>query len=93
MRKIKRLRANPPYNPSRFREGCGGKERKMAKWKVLLGSRKFWAAFVGLAFLVIRNFDASFNVPETETVGFVSILAAYILGVALEDGLTKRSNE
>jgi len=63
---------------------------EMAKWKLLLGSRKFWAAFVGLFFLVIRNFDPSFDVPETETVAFVSVLAAYILGVALEDGLSKR---
>lgn len=65
----------------------------MAKWKVLLASRKFWAALVGLVFLVIQHFDASFNVPEVETVAFVSVLAAYILGVALEDGLAKRSNE
>jgi len=59
----------------------------MEKWKLLLGSRKFWAAFVGLLFLVIRNFDPGFDVPENETVAFVSILAAYILGVALEDGM------
>lgn len=62
----------------------------MSKWKLLLGSRKFWAAFVGLLFLVIRNFDSGFDVPESETVAFVSVLAAYILGVALEDGLSKR---
>jgi hypothetical protein len=59
----------------------------MEKWKLLLGSRKFWAALVGLLFLVIRNFDPSFAVPESETVAFISVLAAYILGVALEDGL------
>ncbi len=59
----------------------------MEKWKLLLGSRKFWAALVGLLFLVIRNFDPNFAVPESETVAFVSVLAAYILGVALEDGL------
>ena len=66
------------------------KEEGMSKWKLLLGSRKFWAAFVGLLFLVIRNFDPGFDVPENETVAFVSILAAYILGVALEDGLSQR---
>ena len=63
----------------------------MSKWKLLLGSRKFWAAFVGLLFLVIRNFDPGFDVPENETVAFVSVLAAYILGVALEDGLRANS--
>ena len=62
----------------------------MNKWKLLLGSRKFWAAFVGLLFLVVKNFDPTFDVPENETVAFVSVLAAYILGVALEDGLSKR---
>ena len=62
----------------------------MAKWKLLLSSRKFWAAFVGILFLVVRNFDPTFDVPETETVAFVSVLAAYILGVALEDGLSRR---
>ena len=59
----------------------------MEKCKLLLGSRKFWAAFVGLLFLVIQNFDPAFNVPEEETVAFVSVLAAYILGTALEDGM------
>jgi uncharacterized membrane protein len=63
----------------------------MEKWKLLLGSRKFWAAFVGLSFLIIRNFDPTFAVPENETIAFVSVLAAYILGVALEDGLRANS--
>lgn len=60
----------------------------MEKWKLLFESRKFWAAVVGLVFLTIKNFDPAFAMPETETVAVVSILAAYILGVALEDGLT-----
>lgn len=59
----------------------------MEKWKMLVGSRKFWATVVGLLFLVIKNFDPTFDVPENETIAFVSVLAAYILGVALEDGL------
>ena len=68
------------------------KEEGMSKWKLLVGSRKFWAAFVGLLFLVIQNFDPAFNVPEEETVAFVSVLAAYILGTALEDGLRAGSS-
>lgn len=59
------------------------------KWKVLLGSRKFWAALVGLIFLTIRNFDPNFQIPEEETIAFISLLAAYILGVALEDGISR----
>lgn len=61
------------------------------KWKLLLGSRKFWAAVIGLVFLMVRNFDPNFNVPEDETIAFISILAAYILGVALEDGISSQS--
>lgn len=64
----------------------------MQKWKLLFGSRKFWAALIGLVFLVVKNFDPGFNLPESETVAFVSLLAAYILGVALEDGLSNRSS-
>lgn len=61
----------------------------MEKIKLLLASRKFWAALVGLLFLVVKNFDPAFDMPEGETVAFVSMLAAYILGVAVEDGLRK----
>jgi hypothetical protein len=42
---------------------------------------------IGLAFLVIRHFAPPFEVPENETIAVVSVLAAYILGVAVEDGL------
>ena len=56
----------------------------MEKWKLLLGSRKFWAAFLGMGFLVVRHFDPSFEVPENEAIAFVSVLAAYILGVAVD---------
>jgi uncharacterized membrane protein len=62
-------------------------EKTMEKWKLLMGSRKFWAAFVWLLFLMIKNFDPTFDVPENETIAFVSVLAAYILGVAVEDGM------
>jgi hypothetical protein len=64
---------------------------KTSKWKDLLASRKFWAAFIGLLFLLIRHFDPNFNVPEEETLAFISVLAAYILGTALEDGLSKNT--
>jgi len=63
----------------------------MNKWKLLLASRKFWAAVIGTLFLIIRHFDPSFEVPENEAVVFVSLLAAYILGVAVEDGFRKPS--
>ena len=62
------------------------------KWKSLFTSRKFCAALVGLLFLTIRHFDPNFVVPEEETIAFISVLAAYILGTALEDGLSKKSD-
>ncbi len=63
-----------------------------SKWKSLLSSRKFWAALVGLLFLTIRHYDPNFNVPEEEAVAFISVLAAYILGTALEDGLSRNTD-
>lgn len=64
-----------------------------AKWKQLLGSRKFWAAFIGLIFIIASSIDPGFNLPEEETIAFVSILAAYILGTGVEDGLSRMGNK
>lgn len=63
-----------------------------SKWKILIASRKFWAALVGLLFLILRHFDPNFVVPEEETIAFISVLAAYILGTALEDGLSRNTS-
>jgi hypothetical protein len=62
----------------------------MSKLKQLLASRKFWAALVGLTLVVIKAFDPEFPLAEDQLVGIVSVLAAYILGTALEDGLSQR---
>jgi len=59
----------------------------MAKWKLLLGSRKFWAAVVGLVLLVVKHFEPDFPLEAEETANLVYLLMAYILGTALEDGL------
>lgn len=59
----------------------------MEKWKVLLGSRKFWAALVGLVLIVVRAFDPDFPLEAEQVSNLVYVLMAYILGVALEDGL------
>lgn len=54
------------------------------KVKELLRSRKFWAALVGLVMVVVRGFDADFPLSEEQVTSLVALLAAYILGTALE---------
>ncbi len=63
----------------------------MEKWKLLLASRKFWAALVGLAVLLVRTWKPDFPLESEELAGMLSVLAAYILGTALEDGLRSRT--
>jgi len=60
----------------------------MEKLKLLLGSRKFWAALVGLVFVVLQAFYPDFPVDAEQVSNLVYVLVAYILGVAIEDGLT-----
>ena len=62
----------------------------MTKLKSLLKSRKFWAALVGLALVIFKAFRPDFPVDEQQIANLVYLFAAYILGVALEDGLTAR---
>ena len=62
----------------------------MDKFKQLLGSRKFWAAFVGLVMVVIGYFVPDFPIAEDQILNIVLLLVSYILGTALEDGLSRR---
>ena len=55
-----------------------------SKWKTLLTSRQFWAALVGLAFVVIQGFDPNFPLDEAQVSNLMYVLVAYILGVAIE---------
>lgn len=56
------------------------------KMRALLASRKFWAALIGLILLVIKAFVPDFPLDEEQLTHVVYLLAAYILGTAIEDG-------
>ncbi len=55
------------------------------KLKLLLGSRKFWAAVIGLILVIVKAYRPDFPLSEEQLTGIVGVLAAYILGVAIED--------
>ncbi|GAP12900.1 hypothetical protein LARV_00640 [Longilinea arvoryzae] len=55
-----------------------------SKWKALLTSRKFWAALVGLGFVVCEGLDPKFPLDAAQVSNLVYVLVAYILGVAIE---------
>ena len=56
----------------------------------LFKSRKFWAMAVGLIVLVVREVDPDIPLPdEGQLSNMAWLIAAYILGVAVEDGLSR----
>ena len=57
----------------------------MLKLNQMLRSRKFWAALVGLALVILKSFRPDFPVNEQQVTDFITVIAAYILGVALDD--------
>ena len=63
----------------------------MDKLKQLLASRKFWAALIGLALVIVKAWQPDFPLEEDQLSGVVYVLVAYILGTGLEDGLRGES--
>ncbi|MGI6260137.1 MAG: hypothetical protein ACOYKC_09810 [Anaerolineaceae bacterium] len=59
----------------------------MDKLKLLLSSRKFWAALIGLVFMILKAWRPDFPLDADQLAGIIAILVTYILGTALEDGL------
>jgi hypothetical protein len=58
----------------------------------VLKSRKFWAAAAALILSVISAYVPDFPLDSAQFEQLIVVLAAYILGTALEDGLrTTRS--
>ncbi len=62
----------------------------MNKWKLLLSSRKFWAAVVGLVVVLVKNWQPDFPLDADLISNMITLIMAYILGVAVEDGLRAR---
>ena len=61
----------------------------MSKFKLLLGSRKFWAAIVGLAMVFLTAYVPDFPLAEDQILSLVLILVSYIIGTGIEDGLSR----
>jgi hypothetical protein len=61
----------------------------MDKFKLLLTSRKFWAALIGLVLIIVKAWDPEFPLAEDQLTGIVYVLVAYILGTGIEDGLSR----
>lgn len=57
----------------------------MSKIKLLLQSRKFWAAFVGIAMMFVTELAPDFPLDGAQVERVVWILMAYILGTGIED--------
>ena len=55
------------------------------KLKTLLSSRKFWAALIGLALIILKTYSPGFPISESELTNLIYVLIAYILGTAIED--------
>ena len=61
----------------------------MNKLKLLLASRKFWAALIGLILLTVKAWKPDFPLQEEELTNIVYVLVAYIMGTGIEDGLSR----
>jgi hypothetical protein len=55
------------------------------KFELLLKSRKFWAALVGLALVITKGYRPDFPIQDDQLTGLVVIIVGYILGTSIED--------
>lgn len=63
----------------------------MDKLNLLLRSRKFWAALIGLIMLFVKAYAPDFPLSEEQITEVITLLVAYVLGTALEDGLARKA--
>jgi hypothetical protein len=54
-----------------------------------LGSRKFWAALIGLVLVIVKAWQPDFPLAEEQLTAVIYVLVAYILGTGIEDGLSR----
>lgn len=59
----------------------------MEKLKALVKSRKFWAAVGGVVAVTAKSLDPNFPLDESELTGLIVVLAAYIIGTGMDQGL------
>jgi hypothetical protein len=78
-----------PVNISNIHARSQGDINLMTKFKFLLASRKFWAALIGLCFVIIKAWKPDFPLAEEELTSVVYLMVAYILGTGIEDGLSR----
>ena len=57
----------------------------MVKFLSIFKSRKFWAAIIGIAVMVLRELVPNFPIGDEQITEMVMLLIAYIMGVAVED--------
>ena len=57
----------------------------MSKLKLLFGSRKFWAALVGIVMMIVKELFPNFPLDEVQVEQIVWLLVAYIIGTGIED--------
>jgi hypothetical protein len=62
-----------------------GQGQLPGKLKDLLRSRKFWAAVVSIALIILKAFRPDIVLDEAQITLIVVTLASFILGVAIED--------
>lgn len=62
-----------------------------SKLEMLLKSRKFWAALVGLLLVVVKGFYPDLPLDDEMVTNLIYILIAYITGTAIEDGLRAKA--
>ena len=62
-------------------------QQQESKWLELVKSRKFWAALIGLALVMVKGFKPDFPLSDVEVTNLIYVLVAYILGTGIESGI------
>ena len=63
----------------------------MSKLQLLVTSRKFWAAVIGLGLIIVKAYRPDFPITSDQMTAIVVVLVGYILGTAVEDSAVQRA--